>query len=553
MRYLRWLLLVLLLITPVLLLAVVFSPSWLDSPRALSQPRPVPPGDQEIAWIHTTTHGVAWERFVTGLKRIEMLIPGLHIDDADAFLDETTAVPEVVIRKDGHAGALRVRWYKITGEVTTAHWIRSLARRDPAPLGFIGGGSSDRAVELARALRRQESWHGDRPVLLLTTATADEVEDDGEDEPRGPDTGPKQPPRLIHIYKDRSFRFCFTNHQMAEAVTDFVFADPSLRPGPIQWPGLRMVPLGAAGTWGAIGGVPDFLTEPEPHIFTAAWQDDSYSIDLSWQFKSAIRKQFPTLEDDVYAMKPQFHSESVPFSVGSLYVPNRYEAQSVDAFVNQLPPHEERALVVLPTSPPSARRFLRTLCEAAPLAERRLVAVTGDSIGMNVIYRDGEFAWPVRAMPVPLVMFTHNSPFAWDEPGGPVPPPGAELRPPNSTEDALHFAELGRHMIEAAFPPPAEQKPETTQSGLARRADVIASRLKGRWPRFFDENGDRISGTGEFIVVLRPTIAGEGPPTSPPPPDATIDVYRRSPWIGWDRVRTLPITHTRRLSGGMAG
>jgi hypothetical protein len=29
----------------------------------------VPPGDQEIAWIHTTTNGTTWERFVTGLKR----------------------------------------------------------------------------------------------------------------------------------------------------------------------------------------------------------------------------------------------------------------------------------------------------------------------------------------------------------------------------------------------------------------------------------------------------------------------------------------------------
>lgn len=539
MPYVRWMFLLLVVLAFAALLAFVIRPSWLASPRALAEPRPVPPGDQEIAWIHTTTNGTTWERFLTGLKRVEMLVPGLQIDDSEAFLDESTAVPQVIVRKEGHAGALHIRWYKITSEVTTAHWIRSLSERNPAPLAIIGGGSSDRALELAHSLEKQTQWHGDRPVLLLTTATADEVFPDTND--RQPSVSLMEGPKLIDIYKGRSFRFCFTNSQMAQAVTEFVFADPLLRPGPIVWPGLRMPLLGAAGPWGVLGGVPEFLIDSPPHVFSAAWQDDPYSIDLSWQFKYAISKRFPASDDD-FIFSP--HQYEIPFSVGSFFAPNVYEAQSVVAMVGELPPPTERSLLVLPTTPPPARRFLRTLCEAAPLADRRLVAITGDGIGMNVIYRDGEFAWPVRALPIPLVMFTHNSPFAWDEPGGPAPPTGYALRPPNSTEDALHFTELGRQVIDAAFAP---------GSPLVQRADVFAERLRSRTPRFFDSNGDRLAGTGEFIVVLRPTFVGEGAPTHPPPPDAHIEVYRRTGDKRWQRVQTLPLTQTRRLAGGMPG
>ena len=57
MRRTRWPLLLFLLCTPLLLLATGFRPPWLASERRIAQPRPVPPGDQEMAWIHTTTPG----------------------------------------------------------------------------------------------------------------------------------------------------------------------------------------------------------------------------------------------------------------------------------------------------------------------------------------------------------------------------------------------------------------------------------------------------------------------------------------------------------------
>lgn len=542
MVVIRWFLILGLLSAMLGLLIIAIRPSLVASTTPDARLRPLPPGDQEIAWIHTTTNGSAWERFVTGLKRVEMHVPGVHIDDTEAFLDETTAVPELVIRKDGYSGALRVRWYKITGtgHLTTEHWIRRLAERVPAPLALIGGGSSDRALELASRLEQHQHWQGDRPALLVTTATAVEVYPDHSP---GDLDAIVQPQQLIDIYRHRTFRFCFNNRQIAEAVTKFVFVEPSLRPGPIIPVNVRLPLLMASGPWNTLASLAEMSVDLPPSVFSVAWTDDPYSVDLSWQFKSAISQRFAHRGDDPW-LNPRFHQFEIPFSVGSFFTPNRYEAQSAEAMVSELPAASERSLLLLPTTPPAARRFLRTLCESTPFAENRLVAVTGDGISLNVIYRDGEISWPVRALPVPLVMFTHYHPFAWDDnESAPVKPPtGYELRPPNSTEDVLLFAELGRQVIDAAFGPEAR---------LVSQADLFSSRLRSRSPAFFDEKGDRLAGTGEFIVVLRPNKSHQSALTEPSMPDATVEVYRPGADQRWQRVQTLPLLQTRRHVRGM--
>src|SRR4051794_11334476 len=227
MSRLRWPLIVLIVCLPVALLATGVPLPFLDRASPLPMPLPVPAGDQEMAYLHTTTNLTTWERFVSGIVRAQMAVPGLHVDDSAAFSDSTTGVPEVVVSRDGRAGKLRIRWYKLTTEATADRWVAALAARDRPPLAFIGGGSSDRAVDLARALDRQKRWPGDRPLLFITTATADEVAVDRE----GPST--EVAANLIDVYDDRSFRFCFTNRQMAESVIDFVWQHPALRPGPL--------------------------------------------------------------------------------------------------------------------------------------------------------------------------------------------------------------------------------------------------------------------------------------------------------------------------------
>ncbi len=86
-------------------------------------------------------------------------------------------------------------------------------------------------------------------------------------------------------------------------------------------------------------------------------------------------------------------------------------------------------MLVLPTVSAPARRTLRALVQGNPTVGRQLVAMTGDGIGVNTFFRDRDFAWPVRSLPIPVVLFTHADPFAWDVPGEPPSaPPEYELR-----------------------------------------------------------------------------------------------------------------------------
>src|SRR5437764_7649897 len=114
-----------------------------------NRPLPVPPGDQEIAWFHTTTSTSTWERFIAGVHYAARQEPRLRVDDSRAFPDLTTAVPEVVVSLEGSDQRLLIRWYKQSGGVSVEDWMRELAKRDPPPLAIMGGGSSDRALELA--------------------------------------------------------------------------------------------------------------------------------------------------------------------------------------------------------------------------------------------------------------------------------------------------------------------------------------------------------------------------------------------------------------------
>jgi hypothetical protein len=513
MSRLRWPLLVLLICAPVAVLATGVPLPFLNRPAGLPTPLPVPAGDQELAWLHTSTNATTWERYVSGMIRAQLLVPGLTVDDSAAFADQTTSVPEVVLAMAGRPGNLRVRWYKLTNEATTAGWVRALAGRSPAPLALVGGGSSDRAVDLATALAAEGGWRGDRPLLFITTATADEVATDTGDTPNP----------LIDLYDDRSFRFCFTNRQMADAVIDFVFSHPQLRPEV----------FGGDARSAAGGGWTATLDPPEkPTAFSPVWEDDPFSLDLHRRFADAIWGKAHQL------------TYQVRFSVGGFSRPNQFEGKAAEHILQDLRDlPRQRSLLVLPTVTQPARRVLRTLAESVPQLGQRLVAVTGDGIAVNSLYRDGEFAWPVHALPVPLVLFTHHDPCGWDEKPDALPP-GLAFTRPNSTDDVLHFAELTRVVVEAAYP--GAETPTIPQPavGPVPRANQLADRLRNRRPAFFDADGNRLGGTGEFVAVLWPQTEGgnAGPRTLSV---AKLAVWRRPGATGWEHVRTVDVDQRR--------
>src|SRR5262245_15865320 len=471
MRYWWWALAVLGVVAAGVIAARL---DWFRLAPAGATPLAVPADDEEIAWLHNPTSFEAWENFVAGVKRAEMAPgpAGLEVDISAAYPERTTSVPEIVFRRKGYAGGARIRWYKVTDEASQEAWVNALARRDRPPIAVLGGWSSDRAKELADAMR-DAPWAGEKPLLFISQATADEVYRASDSYPVG-----YVPPQLIKLY-DRSFRFCFTNQQLAEAVTDYVFSYKDLRPGPI--PGAFTE------------AVPDATPLPG---FAIAWEDDDYSVDLSRQFRREINKR----GEVPGAPKIGMILDTVPFSVGRLNRPNAREAAVAGQILRQLPPRGSRTLLVLPTVSAPARRTLRALVQGKPDIGEQLVAITGDGIGVNTFYRDRDFAWPVRSLPVPVVLFTHADPFAWDVPVGPAPPHDYAIAPPatgqirSTTEDIQHFTRLARIVAEGLFPAGGHE--------VAHSPDAASAALRSL--KYFDEDGNRLSGTGEHVVVLRP-------------------------------------------------
>src|SRR5262249_25159794 len=146
------------------------------------------------------------------------------------------------------------------------------------------------------------------------------------------------------------------------------------------------------------------------------------------------------------------------------------------------------------------------------------------------------------SIPIPLVLFTHTDPFDWDEVGESVPPRGYELKPPakpgdvrSSTEDVQLFTIMAAVLTRGAV--------SDGSTRIVEGPDVLTSRFRNLSPAFFDESGDRLSGSGEHVVVLRPTPRIEGVVTYP---DAVIEVWTRKSGTQWDRIHARSVVQTVR-------
>ncbi len=506
---------------------------------------PVRPGETEIVFLYPATSTTTWERFVAALRRaqdrLQQELPGLEIDAGDwAFPTDTAAVPEVVVRYPGGA-RLVFRWYKVSGDSSAGFWVRSLLERSPPPLAVIGGGTSYWARELAIQLRTTtEQSKGRlpeeaRPILVFTTATADKValpEAPGEGEdpfahlrPRQQDDEPSNSPsfRPLHLfYPGRSFRFAFTNRQMASAVTRFLWSRDELRPDRDPWyvaqwlddvysrdllegyrrALARRVFDGWAEQWGWVGGWGAQVGAPGGPF---ALLGGAFPLSVAGRNATAFR-----LED-----VPPFWIDS---SVGTFATPNTFEAEQVELILEQVrsqrPPQRRPLLVVSGQAQPS-RRLLRQLARSSePETAHRFVVAAGDSISFNTVYRDRKATWPIQDLPFTLVFFCHQNPI---DPGAgfaELPPwrtadagdPPAEGS--TGTEDVLLFAEIVEALI-AAFP--REGRPSANAAEFASRLREARVRQVPvtAGTRLFNAEGQRVSGTGEHVVYLRPVFAGK--------------------------------------------
>jgi hypothetical protein len=486
---------------------------------ALSRPAPLPVagGDAEIVWLYAATNPAAWERFVAAVRRAPEALRKDHpavraeVDPAAAFPQQTTAVPEVALSFGPGQGRLVFRWYKLTSDWSTRDWVEALLKRAPPPLAVIGGSSSDGARDLAWQFQQAGDAlpESARPLLLLTTATAERVVAPGAENgahaapaPAPAGEEPEMTPgvNLNDLYKGRTFRFCFTNRQMAGAVTNFLWGQPDLRPD-------------------------------RAPVYMVRWDDDSYSRDLIEGFWKALLR---LVERGQFAMTIPPTPQVIDSSVGGFARPNAWEAKVAHDLLDlrqaQLA-RQRRPLLVLTGQSAPCRRFLRALVRSAPDTARQFVVATGDAIAFNNVYRDRSVAWNVQDLPLPLVFFCHRNPIdaaagfrplPGDRSAG--PPSGSDLTAATGTEDILLYGDIVEALAQAhrRAGRPAANATELA-AGLAElrvNAGHIACGGAGT-PLFNPENfGRRRWGTGEHIVCLRPHVQG-----GRVLPEATIGVW----------------------------
>jgi hypothetical protein len=336
--------------------------------------------------------------------------------------------------------------------------------------------------------------------MLITSATAGQVYLDGENK------------ELMKIYPERGFRFCFTNHQMAKAVAEFIWNHEDLRPD----------------------GQPVYLVQ---------WNDDPYSEDLSEQFHDVLAKYLAEQNSEQPGTSAPFLTWTIPYSVGSFDQPNVWEEQAVERLVNVLGQHPEqqRPLLVLPAMPQPARRFLRGLARTDPVRAGRFVVATGDGIDFNTIYRDRSVAWPIQDLPCSLVFFCHRNPvdpsaFREDQPSGDQTPPDPNEKTTTGTQDLL----LYRDIVETVAMTAAHE------NGWLDRADdfkqhLAELRFPDGSPRF-NSQGNQRPGASEYVGVLRPVREGNRVR-----PKASLQVWNRSAVADgkghWALVRELSVDY----------
>jgi hypothetical protein len=488
---------------------------------ALARPAPLPvaDGDREIVWLYPATNPAAWERFVAAVRRAPEALQKDHpavradVNPALAFPQHTTAVPEVALSLGPEGGRLVFRWYKLTSDWNTRDWVEALLRRAPPPLAVIGGSSSDAARELAFQLQLAGAAlpEDSRPLLLLTTATADRVPDPAGNVPRpppGPAPAGEEPDvtpgvALNDLYPGRTFRFCFTNRQMAGAVTHFLWSQPDLKPD-------------------------------RAPVYMVRWDDDSYSRDLIEGFWKALERR---VEQGQFMMDILPTPQVIDSSVGGFSRPNRFEAKVARDLLDLRQAQrgrQKRPLLVLTAQSAPSRRFLRALVRSAPEMARQFVVATGDAIAFNNVYRDRGVAWNVQDLPVPLVFFCHHNPIDRGAGFRPLPgdrggaggAPGAAADPTaaTGTEDILLYGDIVEALAQAqrgAGRPAADAAELAT--GFARlqvHGGHVGLGPEGT-PLFnSDGSGKRKGGTGEHIVSLRPHVQG-----GRVLPEATIAVW----------------------------
>jgi hypothetical protein len=548
---------------------------WVQSlrrpPDPVPRPLPLEEGEEEVVWLYPATNTDAWRLFVQAVEQVGQQLQ-LTVEGTP-FPEETTTVPSVglvLARPDQPTRRLLFRWYKLTSHWETSDWVRALVAGPRAPpFAIVGGSNSNRARELALALQEETtraSLPPSRcPLLLLTRATADQVEIADEN------TGAGQPRQIdLHeIYPNRTFRSCFTNRQMADTVIRFIWSRADLRPnrGPVyavSWKDdtysqdlvtgfnqavqtrVREDQVGKGGRWTATAWAPPGWAPPWWQLFSL---NRAYDYGQHWRL-------------------PDFLQLPIDSSVGAPFLVNQFEEHAVQFLLDEVaddsspltgvpalddPAPSPRRLLLMGGGIQPTRRFLQAVAGSAPGQARHFVVATGDIVSFNTIYRDRQVSWPIQQLPFVLVFFCHFNPVD----------PQAGFRPLDGAGDWQHlFQEMPGEEDRTIRDPWAEAMATTgTEEILLYREIVRAlarSRLSGDQQasadldpqdllartegELFTSAGIRRPGSGEHVVCVRPVF--QGPDRDRVLPRALIEVWA----VGregrpWDCVQKLEVRY----------
>ncbi len=453
-------------------------------------------GSQEetILWLAPPTYMVSWQRFVQAL-RVE--VSSAFGDTAALDLDkvaplEPGTTPEVVL---SHAGrAIRWRWAIQTGDL--ADLLEREIGQSGKVLGVIGGSTTESALQLARALNSYSPTLPDEkhPVLILQTATAEWVYGSGARKMWEPENAQQQlvgsqAEKLMSIYPGKTFRFGFNNSRIAEVVTKYI-----------------------CGLYQPIS--------PRPAM-QVVWEDDPYGVDVLESFQKAYARQVGAAGGG--------QPVRIRSGVGALDTPNRHEMKAAGVMANELAESRKlgRSWIVMGGQADPCRRFLTALSRKLPTNNSKdlpLIAF-GDTPGFNRVFRDQRLLWPIDDLPFELVFFCHQDPSSRQAGFGDNPPADQKWQT-NSTDDLLLWRNIAGGLIAAwGHTAPNATSPKSLCEALSLLTvengslDQVADRHDGLkftissgdgrdQKRFFDREGDRLSGTGEHLVHLEPAKDG---------------------------------------------
>jgi len=428
-------------------------------------PISVPVGTHEIAWLAPSNSSVTWQRFVEAVLFFSHSNCGqdISIDSRGAFPSNPRTIP--AIKFTWKSRSLIWSWYRTDDEYEI---VGKLITRFPQPIAIIGGASTESAIKLATAITKDGSPNvTDRPVMILTTATANHL--------RGNERNFYGRENLMTLHKGLSFRFGFSNYQMATLILDF---------------------LKEQNTWSG----------PLPAPWIMRWVDDPYATDLEEAIDSAWR----SLPEKDKIQKGFSQIISIKSSVGGLQRPNSDELLAASNFASRaiVNSNTEGNWLALCGQLFPSRRLLKTLAQFTDSRLKGYTIISGDTLGFNTVYRDWEELWPVKDLPFSVVFFCHQNPVS-SEYGFNPNPPAEKKNLASGTDDLL----LNRDLIQAlteAWRNIGEADNSATLASVIRNIKYSHdgprfAPLEADFSFLFDNDGNRNSGSGEHIVTLSPS------------------------------------------------